>query len=77
METRIKVCGEHLVEYYPLKAETKEELFMKLYKYFKSERYCTTVKRFEDKELEKDYCEWLDKNFQTIWRANASENDYY
>ena len=39
METRIKVCGEHLVEYYPLKAETKEELFMKLYKYFKSEKF--------------------------------------
>lgn len=77
METKIKVCGEHLIEYYPFKAETKEELFMKLYKYFKSEQYSLNIKRFEDKVLEKEYNEWLDKNFQNIWNANANENDYY
>lgn len=77
IETRIKEQGEHETTYTTLRAETKEELFDKIYVYFKSNKYCWQVDRFiEDTELANEYREWESKNFDSLWYKHATARDF-
>mgnify|MGYP004503099659 CR=1 FL=1 len=77
IETRIKEIGEYATTYTILRAETKEELFDKIYVYFKSNQYCWQVsRRMEDTALAKEYNEWELKNFNSLWFKHATGRDF-
>ena len=75
-ETKIKEVSERAITYTTIKGATKVELFDNIYMYFKSNRYCWQVnRRFEDKELEKEYGEWVIKNSEKLWCKHARDFD--
>ena len=66
-ETKIKEVSEKAITYTIIKGATKAELFDNIYMYFKSNQYCWQVNRsFEDKELEKEYGEWVKENSEKL-----------
>ena len=76
METRIKQKGK-TTTYITVKGATKEELFYRIYEFFKSHQYCYTVDySLEDKKLQKEYSEWRIKNSDRLFRKFASGRDY-
>ena len=76
METRIKQKGK-TTTYVTVKGATKEELFYRIYEFFKSHQYCYTVDySLEDKKLQKEYSEWRIKNSDRLFRKFASGRDY-
>ena len=76
-ETKIKEVSERAITYTIIKGATKEELFDNIYMYFKSNQYCWQInRRFEDKELEKEYGEWTIKNSEKLWWKHASGRDF-
>jgi hypothetical protein len=75
-EAKIKEQGNG-VTYQEFKAETKEELFDMLYQYFKSNQYCWQVIRtFEDKNLMKEYYEYVSKHSEELWWKHATGRDF-
>lgn len=74
MEAEIKI-GDDYIEYFKIEAETKEKLFEKIYLYFKSEQYSLVRRKITDKELEKEYLDYVSNH--SLWHKYASENDYY
>lgn len=75
-ETRIKEVGR-ITTYTTLSAETKEDLFDKIYRYFKSNQYCWQVERsLEDKELANEYHEWEIQNSDKLWWKHATGRDF-
>lgn len=75
-ETRIKQKGK-TTTYITVKGATKEELFYRIYEFFKSHQYCYTVDySLEDKKLQKEYSEWRIKNSDRLFRKFASGRDY-
>lgn len=75
-EAKIKEVGR-VTTYTTLSAETKEDLFDKIYSYFKSNQYCWQVERsLEDKELAKEYHEWEKQNFNKLWWKHATGRDF-
>ena len=76
-ETKIKEVSERAITYTTIKGATKAELLDNIYMYFKSNQYCWQVnRRFEDKELEKEYREWTTKNSEKLWWKHASGRDF-
>ena len=76
-ETKIKEVSEKAITYTTIKGATKAELFDNIYVYFKSNQYCWQVNRsFEDKELEKEYGEWVKENSEKLWWKHASGRDF-
>ena len=76
METRIKEKGK-TTTYVTVKGATKEELFYRIYEFFKSHQYCYLVEySLEDERLQKEYSEWRVKNSDRLFRKFASGRDY-
>ena len=75
---RIREDGPRVTTYTTITGDTKDELFDKVYVYFKSHQYGTLVERYIDNPNDaEEYREWLEnQDFDELWYKHASGRDF-